>query len=72
MAQDFYQTLGVTRDASEKEISSAYRRLARQYHPDVTGGDKDAEQRFKQVNANLHFFTPYEDGWVKTPMMPMD
>ncbi len=28
--------------------------------------------RFKQVNANLHFFTPYEDGWVKTPMMPMD
>ena len=51
MAQDFYQTLGVNRDASEKDISSAYRRLARQYHPDVTGGDKDAEQRFKQVNA---------------------
>ncbi len=51
MPLDFYQTLGVSRDASEKDISSAYRRLARQYHPDVTGGDKDAEQRFKEVNA---------------------
>ena len=51
MAQDFYQTLGVARDASEKEIASAYRRLARRYHPDVTGGDKAAEQRFKEVNA---------------------
>ena len=47
----FYQTLGVSRDASDKEISSAYRRLARQYHPDVTGGDKASEDRFKQINA---------------------
>lgn len=51
MAQDFYQILGVSRDASDKEISSAYRRLARQYHPDVTGGDKASEDRFKEVNA---------------------
>lgn len=51
MAQDFYQILGVSRDASDKEISSAYRRLARQYHPDVTGGDKASEARFKEVNA---------------------
>ena len=51
MPLDFYQTLGVPKDASEKDISAAYRRLARQYHPDVTGGDKEAEERFKQVNA---------------------
>ena len=51
MALDFYQTLGVDRHASDKEISSAYRRLARQYHPDLTGGDKAAEERFKRVNA---------------------
>lgn len=51
MAQDFYQILGVPRDASDKDISSAYRKLARQYHPDVTGGDRDAEARFKEVNA---------------------
>ena len=47
---DYYATLGVTRDATEKDVSAAYRRLARKYHPDVTGGDKDAEERFKQVN----------------------
>lgn len=51
MAQDFYQILGVNRDASDKDISSAYRKLARQFHPDVTGGDRDAEARFKEVNA---------------------
>ena len=51
MAQDFYQILGVPRDASDKDINSAYRRMARQYHPDVAGGDKSAEDRFKEVNA---------------------
>ena len=51
MAQDFYQILGVPRDASERDITAAYRKLARQYHPDVTGGDRDAEARFKEVNA---------------------
>jgi DnaJ-class molecular chaperone len=51
MPQDFYQILGVGRDASERDISSAYRKLARQYHPDITGGDRDAEARFKEVNA---------------------
>ena len=47
---DYYELLGVARNASRKEIQSAYRRLARKYHPDVTGGDKAAEEKFKQMN----------------------
>jgi DnaJ-class molecular chaperone len=49
--QDYYQVLGIKRDAGEKDIRSAYRKLARQYHPDVNPGDKQAEERFKEVNA---------------------
>jgi molecular chaperone DnaJ len=51
MAADFYQVLGVGRGASEKEIRSAYRKLARKYHPDVNPGDKAAEEKFKDINA---------------------
>jgi len=48
--KDYYNILGVKRDASEREIKQAYRRLARKYHPDVNPGDKSAEARFKQIN----------------------
>jgi DnaJ-class molecular chaperone len=51
MAQDFYDVLGVKRDASEKEVRSAYRKLARKLHPDVNPGDKAAEARFKEINS---------------------
>ena len=51
MARDYYQVLGVPRNASEKDIRKAYRRLARQHHPDVNPGDKAAEARFKEINA---------------------
>ena len=48
--KDYYQVLGVPRTASEKEIRSAYRKLARQHHPDLNPGDKNAEDRFKEIN----------------------
>jgi len=51
VTKDLYQVLGVSRDSSEKEIRKAYRKLARQYHPDVNPGDAQAEARFKEINA---------------------
>lgn len=51
MPRDFYDTLGVSRSASADEIKKAYRKLAGQYHPDRTGGDKAAEAKFKEVTA---------------------
>jgi len=48
--KDYYKVLGVKRDASEKEIKQAFRRLARQHHPDVNAGDKSAEAKFKEIS----------------------
>lgn len=51
LEQDFYKVLGVDPDASEKEITKAYRSLARKYHPDANPDDAKAEERFKEVSA---------------------
>jgi molecular chaperone DnaJ len=49
--KDYYKVLGVAEDASQKDITKAYRKLARQYHPDANPGNASAEERFKEISA---------------------
>lgn len=51
MAQDPYSALGVSRDATQEEIKQAFRTLAKQLHPDLNPGDRDAEARFKEATG---------------------
>lgn len=48
--KDYYRIMGINRNASEREVKQAYRKLARQYHPDVNPGNKAAEEKFKEIN----------------------
>src|SRR5713226_6865422 len=48
--RDYYEVLGVPRTASQKDIGAAFRKLARKHHPDLNAGDKQAEQRFKEIS----------------------
>ena len=48
--RDYYEVLGIDRNASTEEIKKAYRRLARKYHPDFNKDDPRAEEKFKEIN----------------------
>ena len=75
-SKDYYKTLGVARSASEKDIKSAYRKLARKYHPDVNPGDKQAEDKFKEIGEAYEVLSDPEkrrrydqfgSGWQRGP-----
>src|SRR6266480_4850436 len=48
--KDYYKILGVDKNASQKDIQKAYRKLARKFHPDINPGDEAAEEKFKEIN----------------------
>jgi DnaJ-class molecular chaperone len=58
--RDYYEVLGVQRDATPEAIKKAYRSLARKYHPDVNPGDKEAEKRFKEVQQSYDVLSDQE------------
>ncbi len=64
----YYSILGIDRNASQEEIKKAYRKLAKKYHPDVNPGNKEAEEKFKEVNEAYNTLSDealkkrYDDG----------
>ena len=60
-SKDYYEVLGVKRDAAQDQIKQAYRKLARKFHPDLNPGDKAAEEQFKGLQEAYHVLPQHDN-----------
>lgn len=70
--RDYYEVLGVSKDADAKEIKKAYRKLAMKYHPDKNPGDKAAEEKFKEINEAYEVLSDEEKEVLTIDLVMMD